>query len=197
MLQYVWLNLPELWDWKAISVLHFQYEKPWQADHPKAAALKPLIELWRTSPRGMPCLISHHGPARPPDEHVLVSGGTGMVGRFVVERLIADGAAVMCLGRTPPPAGFFSRPVRFHPGRLDPAAADPDDSAASRHSSMPPSTICPAGSAAAKAATPQAFAPAMSKGRAAYSKPPAAPGSPGSSSCRAAPSMASAPAAGW
>jgi len=59
--------------------------------------------------------------------HVLVSGGTGMVGRFVVERLIADGAAVSVLGRTPPPAGFFSRPVRFHPGRLDPAAADPDD----------------------------------------------------------------------
>jgi nucleoside-diphosphate-sugar epimerase len=59
--------------------------------------------------------------------HVLVSGGTGMVGRFVVERLIADGAAVSVLGRTPPPAGFFSRPVRFRPGRLDPAAADPDD----------------------------------------------------------------------
>ena len=52
MLQYVWLNLPELWDWKAISVLHFQYEKPWQADHPKAAALKPLIELWHTVAAG-------------------------------------------------------------------------------------------------------------------------------------------------
>jgi len=46
MLQYVWFNLPELWDWKAISVLHYQYEKPWEADHPKSAALRPLIDLW-------------------------------------------------------------------------------------------------------------------------------------------------------
>lgn len=46
MLQYVWFNLPELWDWKAISVLHFQYEKPWEKDHPKAARLQPLIDLW-------------------------------------------------------------------------------------------------------------------------------------------------------
>ncbi|MDX5350852.1 MAG: glycosyl transferase, partial [Rhodobacterales bacterium] len=29
MLQYVWLNLPELWDWSSIRVLHYQYEKPW------------------------------------------------------------------------------------------------------------------------------------------------------------------------
>ena len=29
LLQYVWLNLPELWDWRLIRVLHFQYEKPW------------------------------------------------------------------------------------------------------------------------------------------------------------------------
>lgn len=64
MLQYVWLNLPELWDWKAISVLHFQYEKPWQADHPKAAALKPLIELWHTVAAGdaLPDLASWPGP---------------------------------------------------------------------------------------------------------------------------------------
>jgi len=47
MLQYVWFNLPELWDWKAISVLHYQYEKPWEAGHPKAEKLKPLIELWQ------------------------------------------------------------------------------------------------------------------------------------------------------
>lgn len=46
MLQYVWLNLPSLWDWPSIRVLHFQYEKPWQ-HHAKAAALAPLIELWR------------------------------------------------------------------------------------------------------------------------------------------------------
>ena len=46
MLQYVWLNLPELWDWGSIRVLHYQYEKPWQEGHPKAEALRPLIELW-------------------------------------------------------------------------------------------------------------------------------------------------------
>ena len=47
LLQYVWFNLPELWDWEAIRVLHFQYEKPWQDPHPKAAELAPLIALWR------------------------------------------------------------------------------------------------------------------------------------------------------
>nr|WP_256500530.1 glycosyltransferase [Limimaricola litoreus] len=45
MLQYVWFNLPELWSWEQIKVLHFQYEKPWQ-DHAKVDRLKPLIELW-------------------------------------------------------------------------------------------------------------------------------------------------------
>jgi alpha-N-acetylglucosamine transferase len=47
MLQYVWFNMPELWDWSAIKVLHFQYEKPWQDPHPKADPLAPLIELWQ------------------------------------------------------------------------------------------------------------------------------------------------------
>jgi len=47
MLQYVWFNLPELWDWNSISLIHFQYEKPWEQDHPKAAQLKPLIDLWQ------------------------------------------------------------------------------------------------------------------------------------------------------
>src|SRR5262245_7917270 len=42
MLQYVWFNLPELWDWKSISVLHYQYEKPWEPNHPKAERLQPL-----------------------------------------------------------------------------------------------------------------------------------------------------------
>jgi alpha-N-acetylglucosamine transferase len=46
MLQYVWFNLPELWDWKSISVLHYQYEKPWE-DHAKADRLRPLIDLWQ------------------------------------------------------------------------------------------------------------------------------------------------------
>jgi alpha-N-acetylglucosamine transferase len=46
MLQYVWFTMPALWDWKSISVLHYQYEKPWETDHPKAARLQPLIDLW-------------------------------------------------------------------------------------------------------------------------------------------------------
>ena len=56
LLQYVWFNLPELWDWSLIRVLHFQYEKPWEADHPKADRLRPLIELWRSyhSGEGIP-----------------------------------------------------------------------------------------------------------------------------------------------
>ncbi|RWX78995.1 glycosyl transferase [Neorhizobium lilium] len=47
MLQYVWFNLPDLWDWNSIAVLHYQYEKPWEKDHPKAERLKPLIDLWQ------------------------------------------------------------------------------------------------------------------------------------------------------
>ena len=46
MLQYVWLNLPELWRWQDIRVLHYQYEKPWQ-DHAKADSLRVLVDLWR------------------------------------------------------------------------------------------------------------------------------------------------------
>ncbi|MCB5203928.1 glycosyl transferase [Neorhizobium sp. T786] len=46
MLQYVWFNMPDIWDWKSISILHFQYEKPWETDHPKADRLRPLIDLW-------------------------------------------------------------------------------------------------------------------------------------------------------
>lgn len=51
MLQYVWLNLPQLWNWEAVKVIHYQYEKPWQ-DHAKYDALRPLIELWRAVDQG-------------------------------------------------------------------------------------------------------------------------------------------------
>ncbi len=54
MLQYVWFNLPELWHWPSIHILHFQYEKPWQADHPRAAQLAPLIDLWKRYAAGDP-----------------------------------------------------------------------------------------------------------------------------------------------
>jgi alpha-N-acetylglucosamine transferase len=47
LLQYVWFNLPELWDWRLVRVLHFQYEKPWDPANPKRDRLAPLIALWR------------------------------------------------------------------------------------------------------------------------------------------------------
>lgn len=47
MLQYVWFNMPDLWNWESIGVLHYQYEKPWERDHPKADRLRPLIDLWQ------------------------------------------------------------------------------------------------------------------------------------------------------
>lgn len=50
-LQYAWFNMPELWNWESIKVLHFQYEKPWQ-DHAKVDRLRPLIELWRAYAAG-------------------------------------------------------------------------------------------------------------------------------------------------
>ncbi len=53
MLQYVWFNLPELWDWKSLKIIHYQYEKPWQREHPKAEALRPLIDLWQAFHTGI------------------------------------------------------------------------------------------------------------------------------------------------
>jgi len=52
MLQYVWFNLPELWDWNQVHVLHYQYEKPWQTGHDKAERLWPLIDLWQAFATG-------------------------------------------------------------------------------------------------------------------------------------------------
>lgn len=47
VLQYVYFNLPQLWHWPSINVVHYQYEKPWQANHARAAQLQPLIDLWQ------------------------------------------------------------------------------------------------------------------------------------------------------
>lgn len=47
LLQYVWLNLPELWDWGSLRILHYQYEKPWDPSHPKRDRLAPLVALWQ------------------------------------------------------------------------------------------------------------------------------------------------------
>lgn len=53
LLQYVWFNLPELWDWSQIRVLHFQYEKPWDPENPRRDALAPLIALWQAFHSGV------------------------------------------------------------------------------------------------------------------------------------------------
>lgn len=51
---------------------------------------------------------------------VLVSGGGGLVGRYVVEALLSGGYEVTVGGRAPPAAGHFSRPVPFRVLSLDP-----------------------------------------------------------------------------
>mgnify|MGYP000468814546 CR=1 FL=1 len=47
-----------------------------------------------------------------------ITGGTGLVGRFLVEEALAAGDAVTVLTRTAPPAGFFSAPVTHLPYAL-------------------------------------------------------------------------------
>ena len=67
MLQYVWFNLPGLWDWNSVNVVHYQYEKPWEKDHPRADKLRPLIELWQAYYEGeaIPDITSLSNPASP------------------------------------------------------------------------------------------------------------------------------------
>lgn len=50
----------------------------------------------------------------------LVTGGTGLVGRYIVETLIDAGYEVVVSGRTKPADGLFSQPVEFRPAQLDP-----------------------------------------------------------------------------
>ena len=52
----------------------------------------------------------------------VVSGGTGHIGRFIVERLLAEGYAITVTGRTKPAKDFFSAPVEFVEDHLDPNA---------------------------------------------------------------------------
>lgn len=56
---------------------------------------------------------------------ILVTGGSGYVGRFIVERFLADGDEVTVFGRSAPPPGFYSKPVGFITGNLEPGAFSP------------------------------------------------------------------------
>ena len=53
---------------------------------------------------------------------VLVCGGTGFVGRFIVEGLLRQGYDVTVSGRTRSSESFFTQPVRFIRQELDPEA---------------------------------------------------------------------------
>ncbi len=53
---------------------------------------------------------------------VLVSGGTGLVGRYIVEHLLAHGYRVKIGSRQPPAQGLFSAEVEHVPLALDPDA---------------------------------------------------------------------------
>ena len=53
-MQYVYFNLPELWVWPSIRVVHYQYEKPWAEHNPKRELLGPVIDLWWRIYEGLP-----------------------------------------------------------------------------------------------------------------------------------------------
>ncbi len=55
---------------------------------------------------------------------VLVTGGTGLVGRYIVETLLDAGYDVTVAGRTPPANDLFPKSVAFRPASLDPEAFD-------------------------------------------------------------------------
>ncbi|NTJ61389.1 NAD(P)-dependent oxidoreductase [Agrobacterium rhizogenes] len=52
---------------------------------------------------------------------VLISGGTGLVGRYIAEELLSAGYKVAIGGRNLPPSGVFPLPTSFVPLSLDPA----------------------------------------------------------------------------
>ncbi|UJW74560.1 NAD-dependent epimerase/dehydratase family protein [Rhizobium sp. SL42] len=56
---------------------------------------------------------------------VLVSGGTGLVGRYLVEGLLSAGYAVTIGGRTAPACDLFAADVDFMPLSLEPGAGQP------------------------------------------------------------------------
>lgn len=57
---------------------------------------------------------------------VLVTGGTGLVGRYIVETLLEANYEVIVAGRTPPAESLFPRAVAFRAATLDPESIDED-----------------------------------------------------------------------
>ncbi|WP_404862781.1 NAD-dependent epimerase/dehydratase family protein [Georhizobium sp. MAB10] len=51
---------------------------------------------------------------------VLVTGGTGYVGRFIAEAMLRESFEVIVAGRRPPRSDLFTTPVAFRPLDLDP-----------------------------------------------------------------------------
>ncbi|MFD1795418.1 NAD(P)-dependent oxidoreductase [Paracoccus aurantiacus] len=50
---------------------------------------------------------------------IAVTGGTGLVGRFIVNEAIGEGDEVTVMTRTPPKPGFFNGPVEYIPYDLE------------------------------------------------------------------------------
>jgi len=56
----------------------------------------------------------------------LVTGGTGLVGRYIVETLLESGYDVIVASRTPPANDLFPKAVAFRPASLDPEGIGED-----------------------------------------------------------------------
>lgn len=59
-------------------------------------------------------------------KRIIVSGATGLIGRFIVEELLQTGREVLILGRNEPPPNFFSKPVSFQSMSLSQMDYDPN-----------------------------------------------------------------------
>lgn len=105
-LQYLWFNLPDLWHWPSVHLIHYQFEKPWdessfegsQKSRIRRRLLAPLVDLWhsvdtlsglpshllmdsRTYLRGLVREVSALRGMDPLQEECPVSGAPGRVER--------------------------------------------------------------------------------------------------------------------